>query len=237
MIVIGHRGACAYAPENTFSAFDLAVEMGCHAIETDVRLTADNALVLIHDSAVDRTTDGTGQVSDLTLAMIESLDAGSWFSPEFAGARIPTLGGFLARYGGKVRLNLELKADDTEQQAVSEVESAGLVKETVFTSFLLDRLLRLKKVAPNAACGYLVKELNSENIRLCLNNDIGQICPRAAGISATDLSEAKSAGLEVRAWGIDSEATMHRAVQAGFDGMTVDFPDRLLGYVSNESGD
>src|SRR3954452_18398025 len=88
-LVLGHRGASAYAPENTFAAFDLAVEMGADGIETDVRATRDGVLVLLHDETVDRTTDGTGVVAELNRAQVDALDAGSWFGVAYAGERVP----------------------------------------------------------------------------------------------------------------------------------------------------
>src|SRR3954447_960778 len=84
-LVLGHRGASAYAPENTFAAFDLAMELGADGIETDVRVTRDGVLVLLHDETVDRTTDGTGLVAELCRAELDALDAGSWFEAAYAG--------------------------------------------------------------------------------------------------------------------------------------------------------
>ncbi len=93
--VAGHRGDRADAPENTMPAFEAAFAGGLEFVETDVQLTADGFAVLLHDETVDRTTDGTGAVAELTLAEVQALDAGSWFGPEFAGTRIPQLGEFL----------------------------------------------------------------------------------------------------------------------------------------------
>ena len=90
-VVIGHRGASLYAPENTLAAFKLAVAQSAAAIEFDVKLTRDRQVVVIHDPKVSRTTDGRGSVSKLSLNEIKRLDAGAWFSSEFKGERIPTL--------------------------------------------------------------------------------------------------------------------------------------------------
>src|SRR5207253_2831738 len=89
--VIGHRGAMGHCPENTFASFERALELGADWVELDVHLTRDGALAVIHDEKVDRTTDGHGFVRDYTLADLKKLDAGSWFGPEFAAQRIPTL--------------------------------------------------------------------------------------------------------------------------------------------------
>src|SRR2546423_13072452 len=90
IIVIAHRGANKFAPENTLAAFRKAIELGCDYVELDVRRTRDGALILMHDRTVDRTTNGTGQVSELTLSQIRSLDAGSKAGAQWKGERVPT---------------------------------------------------------------------------------------------------------------------------------------------------
>lgn len=92
--IASHRGGGATAPENTLPAIDAALTQGFEYVEVDVALTADRHAVLMHDATVDRTTDGSGRISDLTLADVRTLDAGSWFSAEFAGTRVPTLAEF-----------------------------------------------------------------------------------------------------------------------------------------------
>lgn len=100
MLIFAHRGASGYAPENTIAAFDLARRMGATGIETDVRLSRDGVLVLVHDKRVDRTSDGTGRVADLTWVELARLDAGAWFDPRFTGERIVRPAPFLERYLG-----------------------------------------------------------------------------------------------------------------------------------------
>ncbi len=97
MKVIGHRGAASLAPENTFAGFDLALELGVDAIETDVQKTKDGRLVIFHDSQVQRTTNGSGVLQELTWDELEKLDAGSWFHPRFKGEKIPLLTDFLEK--------------------------------------------------------------------------------------------------------------------------------------------
>jgi glycerophosphoryl diester phosphodiesterase len=108
-LVIAHRGASSYAPENTIAAFDLALQMGARHLELDVHLTRDDYLVVIHDDTVDRTTNGTGPVASQTFAALQGLDAGTWFGEAFVGVRIPTLAEVLTRYQGRMHLHIELK--------------------------------------------------------------------------------------------------------------------------------
>lgn len=121
--VSAHRGASATHPENTRSAFREAIRLGVQQIELDVCLTKDKHLVVIHDATVDRTTNGTGKVADLTLAEIKRLDAGSWKGPQFAGERMPTLAEALAVMPDNIWLNLHLKGG-------AEV-GAGVAKQVV----------------------------------------------------------------------------------------------------------
>lgn len=108
-LLVGHRGACDCAPENTLVSFQRAVADGADIVELDVRRTADGRVVALHDESVDRTTDGSGLIAELTLAEAQRLDAGTWFAPQFAGARIPALEEVLDWARGRVGLLLELK--------------------------------------------------------------------------------------------------------------------------------
>lgn len=119
-----HRGAMETHPENTIPAFIEAVNAGAHMIEFDVFLTKDNALVVIHDETVDRTTNGTGKVSDLTLQQLKELDAGSWKADEFAGTKIPTIDEVLAVMPVNIWLNIHLKGEgDLPLMVAKKIES------------------------------------------------------------------------------------------------------------------
>ncbi len=110
--VIAHRGGSALAPENTLAAFKNAIALGADYVEVDTRQTKDGALVLMHDSKVDRTTNGNGAVSDMTLEEIRKLDAGSRFDPRFAGEKVPTFEEAVALCSGKIGIYLDHKAGD-----------------------------------------------------------------------------------------------------------------------------
>src|SRR6058998_1547870 len=197
-MVIAHRGASSYAPENTFAAFDLAIRMGVHHIELDVEATSDGHIVVIHDDTVDRTTDGSGPVTEHTLEALQTLDAGSWFGAEFAGARIPRFDEVLSRYKGQAHIHTEIKGRSTYlSQQTADVSDPVIAQA----------------------------------------RDLGlrQICPRANTVTADLVSRLHAEGFVVRAWGVATEALMRHVVQAGADGMTVNFPDKLIAYLS--SGD
>ncbi|HBY09528.1 MAG TPA: glycerophosphodiester phosphodiesterase, partial [Chloroflexi bacterium] len=106
--IFAHRGASAYAPENTLAAFKLAVDQGADAIELDAKLCADGQIIVIHDQTVERTSNGAGKVADLPLSALQELDAGSWFGLEFKGEPIPTLDEVFEAVGQKIFINIEL---------------------------------------------------------------------------------------------------------------------------------
>lgn len=151
--VIAHRGASGFAPENTLPAFELGVDRGCDWIECDVHLSADGAVVVMHDADVDRTTDGTGPIADLSLAEIEALDAGSWFAKEFTGTRVPTLAETLDLVRGRTRLDIELKAADTglAGSVLDVVLEAEMLDQVVLSSFDHAHLERALAIEPAAA--------------------------------------------------------------------------------------
>jgi len=229
--VIAHRGASSYAPENTIPAFDLALEMGADGLETDIRATKDGILVLLHDHTLDRTTDGRGPVSERTWVEVRQLDAGSWFAPAFAGTRIPTLDEFLAHYGRRTFLALEIKAAGIEAAVARALEAYRAEKSITVTSFNWDTLVALKKLQPSLRVGWLTRQFDEEVIEQISSIGGVQICPPASQITPQLVAFAGAKGLEVRAWGVSDEAAMSRAVEAGVDGMTVNFPDKLIAYL------
>lgn len=226
--VIAHRGASAYAPENTQAAFDLALDMGADALETDVRLTRDGVLVLCHDSSVDRISNGHGQVAAFTLDELRRLDFGAWFAECFAGERVLTLEEFLALYAHRCHLVIEIKEPGLEEKLLSLVTREGLLRGVVFTSFLLECLDNVRRLEPQASLGYLTHCFDEPTIELARLKNFAQICPRGAHVSPELVRQAHLAGLVVRAWGISSDEIQEHALQAGVDGMTVNWPDRLI---------
>lgn len=126
---VGHRGNVLYAPENTIPAFQKAIELGVDLIEIDIRETKDGHMVIMHDPSVDRTTNGTGNVCDLTLEEIKKFDAGSWFSPEFTGVQVPTYEEALEAMKGKAFPDNDFKAG-TPEKIIEVINEFGLQGKT-----------------------------------------------------------------------------------------------------------
>ena len=233
-MVIAHRGASSYAPENTFAAFDLALRMGARHIELDVEATADGHIVVIHDDSVERTTDGSGLVTAQTLKTLQSLDAGSWFGQAFAGERIPLFDEVLRRYKGRVHIHTEIKGRSTHlsHRTVDLVREHGMTDQVTVTSFQKARLQEVRAYAPQLAAGWLLPEISDAVIAQARDLGLRQLCPRATTVTAELVSRLHAEGFVVRAWGVETEALMRQVVRAGADGMTVNFPDKLIAYLS-----
>jgi len=233
-LVIAHRGASSSAPENTRAAFDRALALGARHIELDVHATADGHVVVIHDAVVDRTTDGTGAVSSYTLAGLKSLDAGSWFGAAFAGECIPTLEEVLARYGGRAHLHIEIKgnAPDLTRRTVELIRRHKAERDVTITSFAP---ARLEEVGPglDVPLGWLVPEATEAVIAKAAALGVDQLCPKASTVTGTLVSRLHGVGFLVRAWGVGTEQLMEQVVHAGADGMTVNFPERLIAYLTS----
>jgi glycerophosphoryl diester phosphodiesterase len=158
--VFAHRGASAYAPENTMTAFLLALNQGADAIELDAKLTADGQVIAMHDDTVNRTTDGSGSVKSLTLADLLSLDAGSKFAPAFKSEKVPSLEQVFETLGRKIFINVELTnysspLDDLADKVTELVKKYNLVESVLLSSFNLIALIQAKKSLPKVALGFL----------------------------------------------------------------------------------
>jgi glycerophosphoryl diester phosphodiesterase len=150
--VIGHQGSCADRPGNTLASVRRAIEAGAHAAEVDVRTTKDGVLVCLHDPDVDRTTDGTGKVADLTLADIKRLDAGAKFDAKFRGERVPTLREVLEAAKGKIGVMLDLKegGEAYMTRIAAEVRAHGEPKRVVLGIRSVEHATRFRALLPEA---------------------------------------------------------------------------------------
>jgi glycerophosphoryl diester phosphodiesterase len=233
VMVIAHRGASSYAPENTLAAFDLALAMGVRHIELDVACTSDGHIVVIHDDTVDRTTNGSGPVTRHTLAALRALDAGSWFGDQFTEERIPTFHEVLERYKGRAHLHTEIKGHSPSlaQRTADVIRTHGMEEQVTMTSFQHVRLEEMRAYAPALPTGWLVVEVNEAVIAQARAMGVIQLCPRANTVTPALVRRLHAEGFVARAWGVTTEALMQQVVQAGADGMTINFPDKLMAYL------
>ena len=234
-VVYAHRGASEYAPENTMSAFYMGLSMGANGIETDIQKTKDGVLVLFHDDTLDRVTGRSGKIEDLTYEELCSLRV-----MHKAGGRsdiIPRLEDFLHYCGSQgVHLALELKSPDIEEEVFAMVKKYKLEKQVVITSFHLEFLIKLKSLYPEAKLGYLTEDFDDDALDKMREVGIYQLCPRGVNLTPEKVSKWHSCGFNVRAWGISDVSVMKHVYDCGADGMTANFPDRLIEYVIYRHG-
>jgi glycerophosphoryl diester phosphodiesterase len=233
--VIAHRGASAHAPENTFAAFRRAVELGAQFIETDLHLTRDAKFVAIHDSTLERTSNGRGEVHDHTLVELRQLDMGKWYDREFAGERIPTLEEILAfSRENDVVFYLEIKYDvawGMHHTLVAAIRAAQNAARTIVISFDPSTLSAIRAVDPSIMVGLLADETGEpggpEIVLAAVRSGARQICLHSSLATAETVSRAHAADLQVVGWTINDSETMRHMIRIGVDGIMTDIPDRL----------
>jgi glycerophosphoryl diester phosphodiesterase len=162
--LVNHRGLSPGFPENTLAAFRNSIAMGVDAIEIDMRTTKDGEIVILHDATVDRTTDGTGPVSELTLAQVKALDAGSHEGPGFAGERIPTFEETLQLVRGTgVKLLLDIKTSSVTDRAVALTERYGMIGDVIVGPRTVATLQAFKALNPDlTTLGFIATQADAD---------------------------------------------------------------------------
>jgi glycerophosphoryl diester phosphodiesterase len=229
-LVIAHRGASAYRPENTLPAYALAVEQRADMIEIDLHLTRDGVVVVTHDERLEG-LGGAGAIADASLAEVRALDAG-------AGQRVPTLDEVLDTFGTVVAFDLEIKRGvagaypGLEKLALEAVRARGLLRRTLFSSFLDPVLERLRALEPAARLAFLVSPRDPERpLERALAVGAEALNPWIGMLTPELVAEAHAAGLAVYPFTVDREREMRRALALGVDGMFTNQPDRLRALV------
>ena len=232
-LVFGHRGARAVAPENTKVSFVKALDLGADGVELDVRLTRDGTVVVIHDAALDRTTDGSGLVEESDFASIAELDAGSWFNASFKGIEVPTLDEILKMLAGRTQINVELKAegaaDELVKHVVTEVVRRNAFASVLFSSFHLDALRLLRLLVPDARIGVLFRSGQQQDA-LTTAVRLGAVNLHAPFDCADEdlRSRTRSAGLQLWVWTANEAADIEKLLDLQVDAIFSDYPDRVV---------
>jgi len=218
MLRIGHRGARAYAPENTLASFKKALEIGVDAVELDVIKTKDNHLVVIHDADVKRTTNGEGLVSELTLEEIKR------FSAE--NEKIPTLEETLDFLDKKAKIFIELKETGIEEQVLSIVHKKGVEENVVITSFIEDALKKVREMNTNIETGLIYAKYKNP-IKAAVELKANYLFSLYRFTHTADVQKAHENGLKVVVWTINTPGEVEEYAKKGVDGIASDKPDIL----------
>ncbi|MBM3127659.1 MAG: glycerophosphodiester phosphodiesterase [Chloroflexi bacterium] len=233
-LVIAHRGASAYAPENTLSAFTLAFEMGADGIELDVSLTQDGVPVVLHDDTVDRTTNGRGAINQLTLAQTQQLDASNQME-KYRGEKIPTLEAVLRAVGARGIVNIELKnfnlqTDGVEAATLAAIENAGALDRVMVSSFNPLALRRMYQLAPRIPRGLLYRPNLPIYLRRAWLRPLAHptaLHPHFSMITREFIAWARGKGYKVNTWTVDDPEETKRLIDLGVDGIITNKPDVL----------
>lgn len=253
--IIAHRGASAYTPENTLTAFAKAIELGANMIELDVRQTKDGHLIVIHDATVDRTTNGKGRVGDLTIDEIRALDAGSWFSDKFKNEKIPLLEEVLIFIPDSIELLIEIKENtksspNIEDNVIELIrkykpavtrygelnEAVGAVNRVIIKSFEDVILDSFRKSAPEIpllkifVCDIDFLGLVIEKgLRLgsALNDRVQYLQSHWLCTTESYIKKTHERGYTIFAWDLNNESRMKKLIELGIDGIETDYPDLL----------
>ena len=259
-LVIAHRGASDFAPEHTFASYDLAIKQGADYIEQDLQLTADGALVVLHDDTLDRTARGpatscTGRIAEKTLAQIRECDVGSWFNeahpekanPAYVGLRIPTMEQLIDRYGTHARYYIELKALDPgsgmAEALLGLLAKKGLLEQNreappvLIQSFGADVLRLVHAQRPELPLVQLIPDTGSPVDMTWLDNARDYavaVGPPSQFVDQALVTAAHDRCLAVHAYTVNDSAEMDRLLQAGVDGMFTNEPKLLRTELASE---
>ena len=238
-IIIAHRGDKTHAPENTLAAFKLAAENGADAIEFDVKLTADERVIVLHDQTVNRTTTGTGKIFQLPFAVVRNLDAGGWFSEDYRGERIPTLDEVFETVGKRLYINIELTnyatpGDGLVPKVVDLVKKHGLQDRMLFSSFFARNLQITRSLLPEVPRGLLCMRglLGSWGRTFTWRGDYFALHPYLTDVDPGLVNRVQAAGKRVHVWTVNSEEDLKRMIGLGVNAIITDDPVlalRLLG--------
>ena len=219
MLKVGHRGARAYEPENTLRSFKRAIELGVNAVELDIRRTKDGEIVVIHDGKVDKTTNGKGLVSELTLEEIKQLVTEK-------GEEIPTLEETLDFLGKKVKILVELKETGFEKKVLDLIYEKGLEKNVIMVSFKEGALRKVRELNDQVETG-LIYVRHKNPIKAALELRAGYLLSFYRFTHTANIQKAHENGLKVIVWTINKQEEVSEYAEKGVDGIASDKPDIL----------
>lgn len=230
LLRVGHRGAKGHAPENTLSSFTVAAGMGVNVVETDVHLSKDGQVVLIHDHTVNRTTNGRGYVKDMTLAELKALDAGSWYDQRFAGERIPVLDELLVWARDRVAIAIEIKNGPIYypgivEQVIAALRRHAMLRQAILISFDHLAVREAKTLAPEVAAGILYVGGLADPVGAARAAGADALHPHWAYVTADLVRTAHAAGLAVSAWNPNDLPTLRMLNELGVDSVGTDYPE------------
>ena len=236
-VIYAHRGASTQSPENTMAAFRKAIELGSGGLELDVHMTKDGEIVVIHDEVIDRTSNGTGKVKDLTFSELLRYDFGYWFSQEFSEEKIPTLEQvmtLLSDWDGV--LNIEIKANDTgiESSVIALIDKYRMRKRVIISAFNHYILVNVKRIDDAIETGALIMETLYRPWEYAKRIGAGTIHPFYRAINQEIIGECLANGIDVNVFTVDRSEDIKMLAGAKVSGIITNVPDVALKSLSEE---
>ncbi|MBE3584148.1 MAG: DUF1080 domain-containing protein [Limnochordaceae bacterium] len=232
--VVAHRGASKEAPENTLAAFLRGIELNADLLECDVYLSADGVPVILHDSTVNRTTNGSGSITSLTLEQIKQFDAGSWKGAQFAGERIPTLEELLELAKEKAQVLIEIKqaGQATMAATVAAIRKTGMTNNVVIQSFNPESVKQASQLAPDIPRALLMNDPGIRDAAVAGAFIVKQVLESGANAVSIQYSTVTpelvrylhSRGIAVFVWTVDDRYNLQRMITAGVDAIITNDP-------------
>lgn len=238
MQIFAHRGASAYFPENTLVAFEKAKEMGATGIETDVQVTKDGVLVLIHDEKVDRTTDGVGYVKDFTYSEIQKLNAGYYM--KYSSCKIPTVEEALELAKNQnLVINFELKKScltflNIEEKLINTIHKYDMKENVIISSFHLSSLIKCRNIDPKIKIAYLTTK--ALNLAYLKSLDIEILHTNYLITTRKFVSHLKQQNFKINVFTVNKKKYIERLIKLGIDGLITDVPDIVVEAIKSYKG-
>lgn len=232
--IFAHRGASAYAPENTVEAFALAMEQGADGIELDVQMTKDGQVVVIHDETIDRVSDGTGAVRDYTLEELKKFHFSNHME-NYENAVIPTLKEVLDLIkSSSMLLNIELKTGiywypNLEEKTMELVKEAGMEDRVIYSSFNHYSIKKILELDSHAECAFLYSDVILNVDKYAKNAGVCGLHPAVYHLKMAEfLKEYQESGLKVRVWTVNKKEDMEKFIKADLEAVITNYPDKAL---------
>ncbi|MDO8752667.1 MAG: glycerophosphodiester phosphodiesterase family protein [Anaerolineales bacterium] len=235
-IILAHRGDLAHAPENTLPSFSQAIQKGADGVELDAKLTRDGRVIVIHDSTINRTTNGKGKVASLALEEIRKLDAGKWFNEKFAGTKVPLLEEVFETVSRDKLINIELTNYSTPRDGLIE-KVCELIKhhnnqsQVIFSSFFASNLKKAAALIPEVPRGLLARPgligLWARSFGFMFG-DYQALHPHISSTSREQMQRAHRLKRRVHVWTANTPAEVNQLKEWGADGIITDDPETAL---------
>ena len=242
-VIFAHRGASAHSPENTLAAFNLAVLQGADAIELDAKLSADGQVVVMHDPTLDRTTNGTGPLSQKIFTELRTLDAGSSFSDKFKGEKIPLLEEVFESVGKKIFINVEMTNRTTPHDQLVEkvcalVTKHGLEARVLFSSFIAANLEKAYRLLPGVPRGLLASKGWTGAWARSFGFTFGDYAALHSYVSDVDMQQVQRVHRlkrRLHIWTVNKAEEIRQLKEWGVDGIFTDDPPVALQAVGRRT--